>query len=282
MAKLARSFSRLLWLGIAPGLAVSMAGAVGAHAVETVAAAPPCTLEPGPIHTVTRVLDGETVALDDGSEVRLIGALAPRARDGDAAEGTWPPENEAIAALKALVLGHTVKLTYGGQRSDRYGRSVAHLFADKDGESVWVQGELLKMGHARAYGLFDNFACAHELLEHEMLARNAHLGLWGLSLYRPKPAAQPRLLMHVRSQFHIVAGRVRNVSRTKTAVYLNFGDDWKTDFTARIGKSVLSKNAEWAAKLEALQGQEIAVRGWIERRNGPMIDVIDQIGRAHV
>ena len=81
--------------------------------------------------------------------------------------------------------------------------------------------------------------------------------------------------MHVRSQFHIVAGKVKNVSRTKTAVYLNFGDDWKTDFTARIGKSVLSKNAAWASKLEAMQGHEIAVRGWIERRNGPMIDVID-------
>ena len=36
---------------------------------------PSCTgLEPGPARTVTRVIDGETAALDDGTELRLIGA----------------------------------------------------------------------------------------------------------------------------------------------------------------------------------------------------------------
>ena len=48
---------------------------------------PSCTgLEPGPARTVTRIIDGETAALDDGTELRLIGALAPRAIDA----GTSP------------------------------------------------------------------------------------------------------------------------------------------------------------------------------------------------
>src|SRR5262245_17214436 len=55
-------------------------------------------LEPGPARTVTRVLDGETVALDDGTELRLIGALAPRAVDADAE--AWPAEAAATEALR--------------------------------------------------------------------------------------------------------------------------------------------------------------------------------------
>ena len=37
-----------------------------------------CGLEAGPERSVAAVLDGETVRLDDGKVVRLIGALAPR------------------------------------------------------------------------------------------------------------------------------------------------------------------------------------------------------------
>ena len=275
MANTSRAFVRTVQSLAAPALVLLLFASQTAWAEEKSADVATCTLEPGPIHTVTRVIDAETVTLDDGSEVRLIGALSPRARDGDATEGAWPAENEAMAALNSLVLGHTVKLAFGGQRSDRYGRTLAHLFTDKDGENIWVQGELLRSGHARAYGLFGSYDCGPELLAHEKIARDGHVGLWALSLYRPKPATEAGLLMHVRSQFHIVTGKVRNVSRTKSAVYLNFGDDWKTDFTARIGKATLSKNSQWAAALEALQGQDISVRGWIERRNGPLIDVVD-------
>jgi hypothetical protein len=49
-------------------------------------------LLPGATHTVTRVIDGETVALDDGSQLRLVGALAPRAIDVGAESGAWPLE----------------------------------------------------------------------------------------------------------------------------------------------------------------------------------------------
>ena len=67
------------------------------------------------MRTVARVLDGETLTLDDGSVVRLIGALAPRARDAGDAPGAWPPESEAVKALSDLVLGKKVKLAFGGR-----------------------------------------------------------------------------------------------------------------------------------------------------------------------
>lgn len=234
-----------------------------------------CTLEPGPTRTVARVLDGETVALDDGSEVRLIGALAPRATDVNAAPDAWPAEQHAMRALANLVLGRSVRLAYGGRRQDRYGRHLAHLFVLGGGTETWVQGSLLVTGAARAYTLPGNAACVDELIAHEGIARRARTGVWAILTYRPKPADRTALLMSRRSQFEIVEGVVVSVSRLKSGVYLNFGADWRSDFTARIGKAALARHPAFSDLLAGIAGKRITVRGWIERRNGPTIDVTD-------
>ena len=76
---------------------------------------PSCTgLEPGAARTVTRIIDGETAALDDGTELRLIGALAPRAIDADTEPGMWPAEIAAKEELRALLLGKSVELSTAG------------------------------------------------------------------------------------------------------------------------------------------------------------------------
>lgn len=232
-----------------------------------------CTLQSGGYHTVARVIDGETLALDDGREVRLIGALAPRASDAGAAVGAWPIETESIRVLTALVLGRSVKLAFSNRRADRYGRHLAHVFVGLGAQEKWVQGELLAAGAARAYGLPGMFDCSSELLAHERAARSKNLGLWSMAVYRMKPARMTGLLMQRRSRFEIVSGIVANVSPTKSATYLNFGTDWKSDFTARISKNVLVTHPEFARILAGLKDKRVAVRGWIERRNGPLIDI---------
>lgn len=234
-----------------------------------------CTLEPGPIRTVARILDAETVELDDGSPVRLIGALSPRASDAGATAGAWPAELDATQALTRLVLGQTVKLAYGGRHTDRYGRHLAHLFVIAGGAEKWVQGELLSAGSARAYGLPGSSVCMTELLAHERIARDQGRGLWATTVYHPKPARLAALLMSRRSRFELVEGPVVSISRSKSGVYLSFGADWKTDFTARVGKDVLAAYPDFDQKLADLKDRRVTVRGWIERRNGPMIDIRD-------
>ena len=61
-----------------------------------------------------RVLDAETVLLDDHQEVRLVGALAPRSPDLNPGAQPWRPEEDATAALRALVLGRSVSLAHVG------------------------------------------------------------------------------------------------------------------------------------------------------------------------
>jgi micrococcal nuclease len=113
---------------------------------------PSCTgLESGPARTVTRIIDGETAALDDGTELRLIGALAPRAIDAGTEPGTWPAEIAAMEELRALLLGKSVELAFGGERNDRYGRLLAQAHVREGDNRRWVQGHLLEQGLARAY-----------------------------------------------------------------------------------------------------------------------------------
>jgi len=247
--------------------------------VPPLSAQPPheerCVLEAGPRHAVDRVVDAETVLLDDGRQVRLIGALAPRAPNNSPAAARWRPEQDAVAALRDLIRGRSVELAFSGRHLDRYGHLLAHLFFEQDGERVWVQGYLLSKGQARAYGLPGSFACMRELLAHEQVARAAGIGLWSSAAYATRPAARTRELMRLRNSYQIVEGRVAHVASLKSHTYLNFGTNWRNDFTAGVSPKLRRANPEWAKSLAALEGKHIQVRGWIEYRNGPYIAIDD-------
>jgi hypothetical protein len=56
-------------------------------------------------------------------------------------------------------------------------------------------------------------------------------------------------------------------------VYLNCGADRRSDFTVAVPMALVRDEPEAIARLEALAGKRIRVRGWIERRNGPFIAI---------
>ncbi|MGZ5822734.1 MAG: thermonuclease family protein [Hyphomicrobium sp.] len=193
-----------------------------------------CTLEAGPTRSVVRVIDAETVLLDD-EEVRLIGALAPRSPDLRPDAQSWPPEQDTAAALRDLVVGRSVELATSGRAKDRYEHLLAHLFLDDNGDRVWVQGRLLSTGHARAYGLTDSFACARELLAHERVARAAGIGLWANAAYATRKTDDGGKLLRYRNSYQIVEGSVVRVKAAKARTYLDFGRDWRT--TSRLAST---------------------------------------------
>jgi endonuclease YncB( thermonuclease family) len=256
--------------------AVSLTGPIGlATAQEARIKAEACTLHAGPARSVVRVIDAETVLLDDHQEVRLIGALAPRSPDFSPTAAPWPPEEAAIAALKSLVQGRSVSIATSGRARDRYGRQLAHLFVEDGGERIWVQGEMLAAGHARAYGLPGSYACMRELMAHERVARDEYAGLWSSAAYAVRSARATRNLLRRRNSYEIVAGTVAKVAPTKARTYVNFGSDWRRDFTAGIEARVLRANPGLTQMLAGLEGKRVEVRGWIQYRNGPYIDIED-------
>ena len=102
---------------------------------------------------VREVVDGDTVILDGGTRVRLVGIQAPRLALGRRGFRAWPLAEEAKALLQTLTLGRPLGLSYGGRRIDRYGRLLAHL---EDRQGRWIQGEMLSAGLARVYSFADN------------------------------------------------------------------------------------------------------------------------------
>lgn len=246
-----------------------------AASVPALAADEACTLEAGPTRAVTRIIDVSTLGLDDGSELRLAGILLPRAFDAGAEAATWAPERDALESLRELVLGRGVEIAFAGRRSDRYGRQFGHAFINRDGERIWVQGAMASAGHGRVSAGPDGFSCTSELMAHEAIARREAKGLWSNAAYQARPAARTYELMRYRNTFQLVRGRIAKVATTKSHTYLNFGRDWRVDFTVGIATSLTRRNVDWAASLKELEGREVTVRGWLERRNGPYIELAD-------
>jgi micrococcal nuclease len=234
-----------------------------------------CTeLQAGPARTVTRILDGETVVLDDGRELRLIGALAPRALDADAEAGAWPAEAAAAEALRALVLGKSIELRFGGERTDRYGRLQAHAFLIEGDGRRWVQGLLLQQGTARAYALAGGRSCGPDLLAAERPAREARLGLWAEAAYQVRAADKPAELLRYRATFQVVEGRIVRVGQTRGSLYLNFDRNWRRGFSVSLRRDASEALGSYAGNPKSLEGRTVRVRGWIEQKGGaPVIDL---------
>ena len=242
---------------------------------------PTCAgLEPGPERTVTRIVDGETVSLDDGTELRLIGALAPRATDAGAEPGMWPAEIAAAEELRALLVGKSVELAYGGERSDRYGRIQAHAYLRQADGRRWVQGHLLEQGLARAYVVAGNRACADALLAAERGAREARRGLWADAAYQVTPADKPTQLVRYRSTFQLVEGRIAGVATVRGTIYLNFDADWRRAFSVSLRRGDGGLLGVDAGNPKALEGRLVRVRGWIEQRGGPANAPIIELSTA--
>ncbi|MBN8543893.1 MAG: hypothetical protein J0M34_06470 [Alphaproteobacteria bacterium] len=65
-------------------------------------------------------------------------------------------------------------------------------------------------------------------------------------------------------EFVLVKGRVVSTFQTREDLYLNFGENYKTDFTVRIPKRAWKQFGD-------MKGKEIIVRGVLREYNGPMI-----------
>ncbi len=223
--------------------------------------------------TVRAVVDGDTVVLDrpvlGKKQVRLVGLQAPKLPLGRKGFVEWPLAKESKSALEALVLGKAVRLGFGGQRMDRYGRLLAHLALDG---GTWVQGEMLKSGMARVYTFPDNRALAAPMLRLEGSARSAKRGIWGHPFYRVRHAADERGLAGEAGTFLVIEGAVIDAARVKNRVYLNFGPRWRSDFTITIGPKAAKVFATAGVDPLAWESRRIRVRGWLRKRNGPMIE----------
>lgn len=220
---------------------------------------------------VTEIVDGDTLVLADGRQVRLVGIQAPKLPLGRPNFETWPLAEQAKAALGALALGRELRLSYGGRRIDRHGRLLAHLHAPQaGGGELWVQGALLEQGMARVYSFSDNRELVAEMLALERKARAARRGIWRHPFYTVRPA--DGLTRHIGS-FQLVEGRVLDAAVVRGRAYLNFGAEWREDFTITLTPEVRRRFESEGRDPLNYKGRRVRVRGWLKSFNGPMIAV---------
>ncbi|MEK9660302.1 MAG: thermonuclease family protein [Alphaproteobacteria bacterium] len=230
-------------------------------------AAGPSDLRDGGRAHVVAVVDGDTVALDDGREVRFVGIQAPKLPLGRPNFRKWPFADEARDAIVELAQGHDLTLYYGGRDTDRHRRALAHLVTD---DGVWLQCEMLRRGLARVYSFADNRALVREMLAIEAEARAARRGIWRLDWYAVTAAdeAQRRI-----GEFALIEGRVVATDVVRGRGFVNFGPDHKTDFTASIAPRNLKTFLREGIDIARYEGRLVRIWGWVKSYNGPMVDV---------
>ncbi len=216
---------------------------------------------------VDQTIDGDTVELSDGRQVRLVGTQAPKLALGRENFTDWPLSPQSKEKLDDLVGGRRVDLAFGGVRRDRHGRTLAHLVRD---DGLWVQGAMLAAGMSRVYTFADNRAGVASMLEFERAARADQLGIWRHPFYAIR---SPREAAGLVGGFELVEGEVLNAADARSGTYLNFGRDWSTDFTVFVQRQDRRIFDEDGFDLLALEGRRVRVRGWLVERDGPMIEV---------
>ncbi len=122
---------------------------------------------------VERIVDGDTIVVEGGLKVRYIGVDTPETVHPNKPVAQFG--KEASAANRRLVQGKTVMLEYDVERTDKYGRTLAYVWAD----DVFVNAWLVENGYAKAGTYPPNVKYADLFRELQRKAREEGRGLWG-------------------------------------------------------------------------------------------------------
>ncbi len=125
---------------------------------------------------VTRVVDGDTIEVDlDGHEedVRYIGVDTPETVKPDTPVQCFGPRAHRFNA--GLVTHRRVRLVFGVERHDIYGRLLAYVYLG----DRFVNATLVRRGLARTLTIPPNDRYAGRFKRLEIAASRAGRGLWG-------------------------------------------------------------------------------------------------------
>lgn len=208
---------------------------------------------------VQRVVDGDTLRLADGRNVRLIGVNTPEF--GRKNKATEPFAEKAKQRLTALIggtkIGGTkrVRLQAGEETKDRYGRLLAYVFTEQ-GENV--ETALVREGLGFAIAIPPNVTYQACLTEVQHEARIAGRGVWGHGYYSPRKSES---LKRTDTGFRLVSGRLERA-------ILKEGKAWWLLFEGRLAVMIPTTSQSYFdhRRLKALVGETLVVSGWLIKK----------------
>ncbi len=136
---------------------------------------------------VERAVDGDTLKLESGERVRLIGIDTPEMHESNKLYKDSQRSGEDVATIqklgrrayeftKKLVEGKRVSLEFDVEKYDKYDRLLAYVYL-KDG-GTFVNAEIVKQGYASLMTIPPNAKYANLFLKLYQEARNNKRGLW--------------------------------------------------------------------------------------------------------
>lgn len=200
-----------------------------------------------------------------------------------------PEYEDAVLAWLEAHKSHQVTITALAGNPDFLGRIPARIVgnevAGNSGATDW-RAELLEAGLVMFYP--ETGHDVDELIAFENVAINKRSGLWagrtpktsylaqaapGSSSDGSMPAAKDMV-----GRFAVIDGVVKSIEHQEWRSYLNFGKDWRSDFTIALGAEVreaLSQNGDYQNDMQNWIGRSVRVRGVIENRGGPYVALSD-------
>ncbi len=200
---------------------------------------------------VAKVLDGGTLALEDGKIIRLAGVEVPLPPLGQSDD--WPWSDAARRTLAALAEGHMVSVRGASDALDRYGRITAELVRD---DGIWLEGELVAAGAVRVSPSPETASLAPALLEREAAARRQRRGLWQSRFYAVR---RPGTLEHESGSFQLVETVIRTAEDRHGIIWLDLGGA-----AARLDRPARQRFRAAGLDPLTLAGKPVRLRGWIE------------------
>lgn len=178
-----------------------------------------------------------------------------------------PYYDEARAKLGDLLNNARVDVDSAAAKT-RWGALVVH--ARLVGDALTLQERLAAAGAARVAPQTDDLALIDRLLALEAQARARRSGLWALEGFRVfnADAAEDAI-----GAYHLIEGQVERATLARGRFYLNFGEDYKTDFTASAASALYRRWVKQDFDLTALEGARVRIRGFVQAINGPSVDL---------
>jgi micrococcal nuclease len=204
-------------------------------------------------HKVAKVFDGDTIKLENGLKIRLLGINTPEVKHKN--QNTEAGGESAKHWLMDKLKNRKVRLVTDAEQTDKYKRALAHVITENK-EQINVQ--LVALGLAAVNIYPPNLLYVDELVAAGNQAERAKLGIWQQVEYAPIPVE--RLDRNGHLGWLRLVGKVSVIRSSKKYVYLEFSDR----FQARIEKKWLLLFPD----VNSYRGQAVEVRGWLNKNRG--------------
>ncbi len=224
---------------------------------------------------ISRVIDGDTIVLNNGYKVRLIGIDAPEIEHENIPAEEFGYESKRF--LKETAEGKRCMLEYEPSETyDKYGRLLAYVFV----YNKLLNSEIIKQGYALVYTRFP-FSKEAEFINLEKEARRKGVGIWKKENAEKKkpPISWADAGKHIGERC-TVEGKIFSAYNSGKACFLNFNKDYNHHLTVIIFSADFDRFPLHPENY--YYGKDVLVSGYIKEYKGKPEIVLESLKQIEV